>query len=249
MPAPGPDQGALTSPGLRVRRVVTGRNGGASRPPYDAFNLASHVGDDPSHLRANRARLAAATGRTVADFVWMHPVHGCTVVRVHADGPREIPACDGVLTTDPGLVLVALSADCVPVLLADPVAGVVAAVHAGREGVRLGIAGAAVSAMRAAGAVAARIEALLGPAICGRHYGVPADLQRAVVARAPGSAARTAAGTPALDLRAGLDAQLRAAGLRRVVHDARCTYEDPGLFSHRRDARTGRQAGLVWLDS
>lgn len=198
-------------------------------------------------MAANRRRLAAAVGVPVGDLVWMEPIHGRTVVHVDAGGVREVPACDGVVTTTPGLVLVALSADCVPILLADPAAGVVAAVHAGRHGVRLDIAGVAVRAMVAAGATAQRIEVLLGPAICGRHYKVPPDMQRDVERQAPGSAVRTATGTAGLDLRIGIDGQLRAAGVRTVVHDPRCTYEDPDLFSHRRDGVTGRQAGLVWL--
>lgn len=218
-----------------------------SAPPYDAFNLADHVGDDPAHVAANRQRLADAAGVSAGDVVWMEPIHGRTVVRVDADSPRYVPACDGVLTTTPGLVLVALSADCVPILLADPVAGVLSAVHAGRHGVGLNIAGAAVRAMVETGAEAERIEALLGPAICGRHYEVPSAMQRDVERRAPGSAVRTATGSAGLDLRAGIDAQLRAAGVRTVVHDPRCTFEDPDLFSHRRDGVTGRQAGLVWL--
>lgn len=218
-----------------------------SAPPYDAFNLADHVGDDSAHVAANRARLAGAARVPVSDVVWMEPIHGRTVIRVDAGSERNVPACDGLVTRTPGLVLVALSADCVPILLADPVAGVVSAVHAGRHGVRLDIAAVAVRAMVAAGAEAARIEALLGPAICGRHYEVPPAMQRDVERHAPGSAVRTASGTAGLDLRVGIDRQLRAAGVRTVVHDPRCTFEDPDLFSHRRDGVTGRHAGVVWL--
>lgn len=227
---------------------MSGRAGGASHPPYDAFNLADHVGDEPAHVAANRARLVAATGRPAGDVVWMNPIHGRTVVRVEGGRPQRVPDCDGLVTTTPGLVLVALAADCVPVLLSDSDAGVVVAVHAGRRGVRLGVATVGVAAMVDAGAQADRIEALLGPAVCGSHYEVPADMQRDVERYAPGSAVRTADGRPGLDLRAGLDGQLRSAGVTRIVHDPRCTFEDPALFSHRRDGTTGRQAGLIWLD-
>jgi purine-nucleoside/S-methyl-5'-thioadenosine phosphorylase / adenosine deaminase len=133
------------------------------------------------------------------------------------------------------------------VLLADPVAGVVAAVHAGREGVRRGVVPAALAAMTRLGARPADVEALLGPAVCGADYEVPAAMQAEVARVAPASAVRTRRGTPGLDLRAGLAEVLRAAGVGQVVHDPRCTVEDPRLFSHRRDGRTGRQAGLVWL--
>jgi YfiH family protein len=140
-----------------------------------------------------------------------------------------------------------LVADCVPVLLADPVAGVVAAVHAGREGVRLGVVTAALAAMVELGSRPADVSALLGPAVCGADYEVPAALRSEVTRVAPDAAARSRRGTPALDLRAGLDGVLRTAGVTEVVHDPRCTVEDRWLFSHRRDGVTGRQAGVVWL--
>lgn len=231
----------------RVRRVVTDRSGGASAAPYDSFNLADHVGDDPAHVAANRERLASSIGRSVDDLVWMEPIHGRTIRRIDAPHREPIAGCDGLLTTTPGLVLTALSADCVPILLADPVAGVIAAVHAGRVGVRLDVAGHAVAAMVAAGARATGIDALLGPAICGRCYEVPAAMQRDVESAAPGSASRTGRGSAGLDLRAGIRGQLFAAGVGQVVVDPRCTLEEPRLFSHRRDGVTGRQAGLVWL--
>ena len=90
--------------------------------------------------------------------------------------------------------------------------------------------------------------ALLGPAVCGACYEVPAAMQAEVAAVAPAAAVRTRQGTPGLDLRAGHRREAaRAPASRQVVHDPRCTVEDPGLFSHRRDGVTGRQAGVVWL--
>ena len=236
----------MSRPG-RVRRVVTDRSGGASAAPYDAFNLAVHVGDEPGAVQANRSRMAGLLGVPAGDLVWMDPIHGRTVRRIDGPHAAAVSGCDGLVTTTPGLVLTALSADCVPILLADPGAGVIAAVHAGRTGVRLDVAGHAVAAMVAAGASAGGIDALLGPAICGSCYEVPLAMQRDVDAAAPGSASRTTRGTPGLDLRAGIRAQLMAAGVSQVVLDPRCTAEEPTLFSHRRDGITGRQAGAVWL--
>jgi YfiH family protein len=232
---------------VRPRRVVTDRRGGRSRPPYDSFNLGAHVGDDPADVAANRARLARELGVPEQGLVWMEQVHGNGVAVV--DGPRAdaVPATDALVTATPGLVLCVLVADCVPVLLADPVAGVVAAVHAGREGVRLGVVTAALAAMAQLGSRHADVSALLGPAVCGADYEVPAGLQAQVTRVAPDAAARSRRGTPSLDLRAGLDGVLRAAGVAEVVHDPRCTVEDRRLFSHRRDGVTGRQAGMVWL--
>jgi YfiH family protein len=232
---------------VRPRRVVTDRRGGRSRPPYDSFNLGAHVGDEPGDVAANRARLARELGVSEQRLVWMEQVHGDGVTVV--DGPRTdaVPATDALVTATPGLVLCVLVADCVPVLLADPVAGVVAAVHAGREGVRLGVVTAALAAMVELGSRPADVSALLGPAVCGADYEVPAALRSEVTRVAPDAAARSRRGTPALDLRAGLDGVLRAAGVTEVVHDPRCTVEDRWLFSHRRDGVTGRQAGVVWL--
>jgi polyphenol oxidase len=141
-----------------------------------------------------------------------------------------------------------LVADCVPVLLADPVAGVVGAVHAGRAGASAGILPAAVAAMRRLGARPARLEVLLGPAACGQCYEVPARMQAEVATQLPGSACRTRQGTTGLDLRAGLRCQLADAGVAGIGVDPRCTVEEPTLFSYRRDGTTGRIAALIWLE-
>ncbi|HEV7187527.1 MAG TPA: peptidoglycan editing factor PgeF [Blastococcus sp.] len=236
-----------TPPAVRPRRVVTDRRGGSSAAPYDSFNLGEHVGDDPVAVAANRARVARELRVPEDRLVWMTQVHGTGVAVV--DGPHQgpVPDVDALVTATPGLVLCVLVADCVPVLLADPATGVVAAVHAGREGVRRGVVPAALAAMTRLGARPGDVTALLGPAVCGACYEVPAAMQAEVARAVPGVAVRTRKGTPGLDLRAGLDALLRAAGVPQVVHDPRCTVEDPRLFSHRRDGVTGRQAGLVWL--
>ncbi len=232
---------------VRPRRVVTDRRGGRSRAPYDSFNLGDHVGDDPGDVAANRSRVARELGVGEDRLVWMEQVHGPVVAVV--DGPQDGPVAgtDALVTATPGLVLCVLAADCVPVLLTDPVAGVVAAVHAGREGLRRGVLPAALSAMASLGARARHVTALLGPAVCGADYEVPEAMQTEVAAGAPAAAVPTRRGTPGLDLRAGLAEILGRAGVTEVVHDPRCTVEDPQLFSHRRDGVTGRQAGLVWL--
>ncbi len=232
---------------VRPRRVVTDRRGGRSSAPYDSFNLGDHVGDDPAAVAANRGRLAAELGVPEGHLVWMNQVHGKGVAVVDAPQEAAVAETDALVTATPGLVLCVLVADCVPVLLSDPVAGVVAAVHAGREGVRLGVVRAALAAMARLGSRPAQVSALLGPAVCGACYEVPREMQAEVERVAPGSAVRTRGGTPGLDLRAGLDGVLRSAGVPEVVHDPRCTVEDRLLFSHRRDGVTGRQAGVVWL--
>ncbi|MGY1719807.1 peptidoglycan editing factor PgeF [Blastococcus sp. SYSU DS0552] len=232
---------------VRPRRVVTDRRGGRSRSPYDSFNLGSHVGDDPGDVAANRARAARELGVPQGHLVWMDQVHGTGVAVVDGPQDRPVAATDALVTATSGLVLAVLAADCVPVLLADHETGVVAAVHAGREGVRQGVLPAALSAMASLGARARHVTALLGPAVCGACYEVPEAMQADVARVAPAAAVRTRSGTPGLDLRAGVEEVLRRAGIPEVVQDPRCTVEDPTLFSHRRDGVTGRQAGLVWL--
>ncbi|MCP2256972.1 hypothetical protein LX15_000655 [Streptoalloteichus tenebrarius] len=233
---------------MRIRRVVTTREGGASRPPYDTFNLGDHVGDDPGAVAANRRRLAEGIGLPPSRLVWMEQVHGRTVTVV--DGPLDRPAeaTDALVTAEPGLALVALVADCVPVLLGDPEAGVVAAVHAGRVGARVGVVPAALEAMRGLGARTERVEVLLGPAVCGACYEVPAAMQADVEKHLPGSACRTRSGSPGLDLRAGLWRQLADAGVARIGLDPRCTVEERVLFSHRREGTTGRLAAVTWFE-
>jgi len=234
-------------PAVRPRRVVTDRRGGRSSAPYDSFNLGDHVGDSPDDVAANRARLAAELGVAPGRLVWMNQVHGSGVAVVDEPPDAPVPDTDALVTNTPGLVLAVLVADCVPVLLADAEAGVVAAVHAGREGVRLGVVREALVAMAGLGARPEATTALLGPAVCGGCYEVPAAMRAEVAKVAPAAAARSRRGTPALDLLAGLAEVLRGAGVGQVVHDPRCTVEDRLLFSHRRDGVTGRQAGVVWL--
>jgi len=236
------------SSAVRTRRVLTDRRGGRSAAPYDSFNLGGHVGDDPAAVAANRQRLADEIGRPGDQVLWMTQVHGTGVAIVSDAGENPVADVDALVTATPGLVLCVLAADCVPVLLADPVAGVVAAVHAGREGVRRGVVPAALAAMTRLGSRPADVEALLGPAVCGACYEVPAAMQADVARVAPAAAVRTRSGTPGLDLRLGLAQVLRGAGVGQVVHDPRCTVEDRTLFSHRREGVTGRQAGVVWIE-
>lgn len=234
---------------VRIRRVVTTRHGGVSVPPYASFNLGEHVGDRPEAVAANRERLAAGIGLPVHRLVWMEQVHGRTVTVV--DGPQlqPVPATDALVTAEPRLAVVVLVADCVPMLLADPVAKVVAAVHAGRVGARAGVLPATLEAMQRLGARIEEVEVLLGPSACGQCYEVPDQMQADVEARLPGSACRTRQGTAGLDLRAGLWRQLAAAGVARVGVDPRCTIEDPALYSYRRDGVTGRLAALTWFEA
>jgi YfiH family protein len=226
-----------------VRVAFTGRGGGVSSAPYDTLNLGDHVGDDPQAVATNRRRLAKALQMPVCDFAWMHQVHGRQVAVV--DGPLPAPPrADALVTTRRGLVLAVLVADCVPLLLADSKRGVVAGVHVGRRGLVAGVVPAAVAALRAQGA--ADLVGWLGPSVCPACYEVPAELRAEVCRTVPAAYASTRSGTPAVDLAGGVTAQLAHAAV--VAHDVgECTREHDEWYSYRRDGRTGRQAGLIWL--
>ncbi|GAA2599568.1 peptidoglycan editing factor PgeF [Streptomyces axinellae] len=228
--------------------AFTDRWGGVSAAPYEELNLGGAVGDDPGAVRINRERSAHALGLSPDEVVWMHQVHGRDVAVVDAPFGADAPAVDGVVTARRGLALAVLTADCTPVLLADPVAGVAGAAHAGRPGVLAGVTGATVEAMTKLGARPERIVARLGPAVCGRCYEVPEEMRAEVAAAVPEAYATTRQGTPAVDMAAGVRAQLAQAGVTRWEQSSVCTLESGDHFSYRRDKTTGRLASYVWIE-
>ncbi|MBT2588056.1 polyphenol oxidase family protein [Arthrobacter sp. ISL-95] len=222
-----------------------------------AGNLALHVQDDPTEVMARRARLERVLGledQSVSRrFQYMDQVHGNHVEFIEAYGPG--PTADAMVSAAPALhmasdrsvqPLAVMVADCVPVLLVGTDAGsspVLAAAHAGRPGVASAVVPATVAEMRRRGAV--DISAWLGPSICGSCYEVPEQLREEVAAEIPETWSSTSWGTPALDLPAGVRAQLAALNVP-VEYSGECTLENDSLFSYRRDSLTGRFAGLVW---
>lgn len=230
--------------GLGVRAFFTSRHGGVSAAPYESLNVADHVGDDPSAVAANREVVAGMAGARLSVLT---AEHGSRVAEVTAPGQAPPPA-DALVTTTPGVALVAIAADCVPVLMHDRASGAVAAVHVGREGLYAGVLDAAVAAIldkRGGWKAAGAMDASIGPAICGRCYEVPAAMRDAVGARHPIAVATTSWGTPSLDLPRAVESRLGQLGFDQIVHHRACTLEDPGLFSHRRDGITGRIAGVI----
>ncbi len=232
--------------GPRVRWAFADRTVGASLPPYDSCNLADHVGDDLDHVLANRSSVAAAVGVGGSRVVSMAPVHGNGVGHVSGPWTRPVPDVDALVTTVPGLALLVLAADCVPVLLGDGSSGVVAVVHAGWRGVLCDVVGSTLAAMVDLGARADRVRALVGPAICGSCYDVPRERYDEVVAVAPFAASVATGGRPGLDLRAAVVERLRSEGVTSTLHGG-CTWETPTLYSFRRDGLTGRHGGVVTL--
>jgi YfiH family protein len=241
--------GHQSSSGDGAHFASTDRWGGVSTSPFQELNLGGAVGDDAAAVRANRGLAATALGLDPADVVWMNQVHGRDVAVVTERQPDgAAPVVDALVTTVRGLALAVLTADCVPVLLADPVAGVIGAAHAGRPGLAAGVVPAVLAAMIAEGADPAAVTAVIGPSVCGRCYEVPAALRDEVAAVEPAARAETSWGTPALDLPAAVRAQLAGLGVRTAADPRICTLESPDHFSYRREQRTGRLASYVWLD-
>jgi YfiH family protein len=231
-----------------VRFAVTSRHADGSAPPLDELDLGGRSADPAARkaVAANRTAVATAFGLTRERLLFLNQCHGSDVVVAAGPWDGEAPTADAVVTTRDDLALAALTADCVPVLLADPVAGVVAAVHAGRPGMVSGVVDRAVDAFTDAGATPGDTIAVVGPSVCGRCYEVPDGMRAEAAAVSAPSATVSWTGTPAIDVAAGVVDQLTARGIR-VSWVPGCTRESPDLFSYRRDGTTRRFAGVVRL--
>ena len=236
--------------GRRVGFAFSDRFGGVSKHPYGDLNLGGHVGDDPEAVAENRRSVAAGLGFPDAErVVYMNQVHGADVAYAAMPWQGRAPDVDALVTDTAGLGLAVLVADCVPVLLADATAGVVAAAHAGRPGMKAGVVQATVDRMCDLGAEPARIVAVTGPSVCGLCYEVPDAMRADVSERVPAAFCQTRQGTAGLDVPEGVWSQLAAAGvdLGESVRSRVCTQESPEHYSFRRDGTTGRFAGFVWF--
>ena len=232
---------ALEVDGARI--AFTDRQDGVSLAPYDTANLGFATGDDPAAVSENRRRVASelgGRGGAEQQWAWVRQVHGGRVVRI--EEPGSSGDADALVSTATGVSLVVLVADCAPIAL---VAGdAVAAVHCGWRGLTAGVIPAAVQAVRALGRPPVR--AVVGPCISPAHYEFGAEeLDQLTQRIGPVVRSRTEAGTPALDVRAGVAAALASAGVVDRTDVDLCTYESVDYFSHRRDGVTGRQALIV----
>ncbi len=230
--------------GLPVRAFFTDRSGGVSVGPYASLNVAVHVGDDDEAVVRNRAAVSDLAG---APVTFLAAEHGIKVAMIdaHTESP---PTADVLVTTTPGVALGAIAADCVPVLLHDSMTGAVAAVHAGREGLYKGAVDAVIAALldlRPSRSGTIGISASIGPAICGGCYEVPAEMRARVGDRHPAAVASTRWGTPSLDIPRAIETRLAELGVDPLVRHRACTLEDEALYSHRREAPTGRHAGVI----
>lgn len=228
-----------------VRALSTTRVGGVSAPPWHSFNLGDHVGDDPRAVAANRALLRR---ELPAEPVWLTQVHGTRCL----DAARAKPGieADASFTRQRGVVCAVLTADCLPVLLCDERAMVVAVAHAGWRGLAAGVIEATVGAMREPGA---SLMAWLGPAIGPQAFEVGGEVRETFVAHDPQATQAFVAapgGKWLCDIHRLARQRLDALGIRRVAGaDSSCTVRDSErLYSYRRDGVTGRMASLIWLE-
>lgn len=229
-----------------VHAVFT-RHGGVSRPPYATLNLSRAVGDDPSAVEHNHARIYRALGISSSQVAQCHLVHSCVVhVITRQEGGRWLGPADGIATAQPGVMLSMCFADCVPILFHDPQRRAVGLVHAGWRGTLRNVAAAAVRAMTEELGCAARdITALIGPSIGPCCYEVGAEVVQAFTTVLPEMAPsllRRDGRRVHLDLWQANHQQLLAAGVGQVYDMALCTACLHDLFfSHRGDGgRTGR---------
>ena len=231
-----------------VHALATTRRGpGVSAPPFDAFNLGDHVGDDPVAVAANRAALRGQLDLP-AEPLWLRQVHGTQVVDADAVPEGAVPEADAAVTRQGGRVLAILTADCLPVLFAADDGAVLGAAHAGWRGLAAGVLEATIIAMRHD---PRRIVAWIGPGIRQAAFEVGPEVREAfVVADKLAFAAfkpSPRAGHFLCDLAMLARLRLMQSGLSRIADCGLCTHAAPQTFySHRRDQRTGRMASLLW---
>ncbi|HEY6095636.1 MAG TPA: peptidoglycan editing factor PgeF [Gallionellaceae bacterium] len=226
-----------------VKSLQTTRQGGLSQPPYDSFNLGTHVGDNPLVVNRNRMLLAPLMP---SEPVWMNQVHGVHVVDAGHAGCA--PQGDASVSVHSGAVCVVMTADCLPVLLCDEQGTVVGAAHAGWRGLCDGVIEATVQAMNVP---TATLMAWLGPAIGPAAFEVGDEVRAAFVAHQPEAAGAFVAGVPGkwlADIFMLARLRLQALGVTRIHGGGVCTYSDAERFySYRRDGVTGRMGTFIWL--
>lgn len=241
----------------RIAHGFFGRPGGVSRGPiYQGLNVGLGSKDDPENIHENRARVAGWFGADIESLATLYQVHSPDVVVLKGRPGDERPQADGLVTATPGLVLGILTADCGPVLFADPEAGVIGACHAGWKGAFDGVLENTIEAMIGLGARRENIAASLGPSISQRNYEVGPEYVERFVARNPDwerfFAPSQKAGHSMFDLPGLTVSRLSSAGIRAENLDI-CTYSDETNFysyrrtTHRKEPDYGRQISAIML--
>ena len=226
----------------RVRALVTTRAGGVSLPPYASFNLGDHVGDDPSAVARNRARLRASLP---AEPTWLAQVHG--IVVADANEASGVPEADAVVARGSGAVCAVLTADCLPVLFCNRAGTEVAAAHAGWRGLCDGVLEATVACFADK---PENILAWLGPAIGPEAFEVGPEVRDAFIIKdgKAEDAFRPVGEKYFADIYRLARQRLANVGVTQIFGGDRCTLsEKDDFFSYRRDKMTGRMASFIWL--
>ncbi|MCF8709998.1 peptidoglycan editing factor PgeF [Rhizorhapis sp. SPR117] len=235
-----------------------GRRGGVSIGLYGGLNVGLGSTDDRTAIAQNRilAREAVLPGSALVTVHQVHSADAITVTAPIADDAR--PPADAIVTDRPGLLLGILTADCVPVLLADTQAGVIGAAHAGWKGALGGITDSVLAAMEKLGARRERIGCAVGPCIARASYEVADDFAQNFLRSDPGNERFFTAGRPwhqQFDIEAYVVARLAGAGVTRIEAMGEDTYAQPGRFySYRRSCHQGepgygRQISLIGLSA
>jgi YfiH family protein len=247
---------SLALPG--IRHAFFTRKGGVSTGVYASLNAGVGSNDDQALVAENRARMAAALGVGPGGLLSVYQIHSPDVVVAEAPWPAEArPRADAIVTRVPGLAVAASTADCGPVLLADPAARVVAAAHAGWRGALSGVTDATIATMERLGAVRSRIVAAIGPMIRQPNYEVGPDLMGRFLADDPANARffrpSGRAEHALFDLAGYVAARLTRAGIAAVEDLGLCTYADPDRFysfrrmTHLGESDYGRHLNAIGL--
>ena len=230
----------------RVKALSTLRTGGFSQPPYESFNLAEHVGDEPNNVLRNRELLQAGLNLPTGPD-WLEQTHSTRVVVLESDASRR---ADAAITRLEGTVAVVMTADCLPILLCNQAGSEVAAVHAGWRGLADGVIQATLNKLQSP---VSELMAWIGPGISQQYFEVGDEvrdiflthsdqIQRYFIANSPGHWL--------CDLQGLATGILRSHGVAEIDAAPECSYRDEAqFFSYRRSATTGRMASLIWIES
>jgi YfiH family protein len=231
-----------------VHAAFTTRVGGVSSTPWESFNLATHVGDAPADVAANRARLKTLLALP-AEPSWLSQVHGTVVADLDSQ-PRGVITADAAVARQPGRVCVVMVADCLPVLFASRDGKHIAAAHAGWRGLASGVLEQTVKAL---GVPGEELTAWLGPAISQARFEVGDEVRETFLKSDRAANSRFKMNTRGrwqADLFGLARLRLASMGLTDVHGGECCTYADRERFySHRRDGKGGRMAALIWRES
>ena len=252
LPGPGSQSGGAIVSGFFSRA------GGRSEGHYAGLNCGFGSSDRQEHVAANRTRVAQWLGVPATHLLTPHQVHSADSTVVFAPWARgNAPQLDSLVTTEKGIAIAVLAADCAPVLMADAEAGVVGAAHAGWRGALDGVIDACVSTMETSGAERSRIEAMVGPCISQNAYEVGHEFEAKFLSENGEYAAffdrNPQSGRPHFDLSGFVDYRLRATGVSQITCDDRCTYDNESLFysyrrsQHRQEPDYGRQISAIVL--